>query len=313
MNEGPLDLAVPCSVSPQAPPSVSVSFRHDPDCRLPKECLGPIQPNCLAHRLQLVRTGWTGCGKPGCTCLYLCTLLLGLLVRVRQGMAGRCRLAPRLCDAAPDVCSRFRLQPAPSAASQSSQPVRPQPNSSSSAQASFITRCTINASITSIPDTHYNPCGILTSSSFRQSSPGRRLWTCTLSKPRRLPTFQPANLQRWITNSQAFPTTPSDLLPKDGISLAASNFLPHHTTKYLTQHGYTRTSWRPRHGQPIRAVQTGPAWYVPLSRVAEAEAWVGACANNAAGESAVGKVLPFPVAIKHHAPSSSLTRHPRAP
>ncbi|KAL2285367.1 hypothetical protein FJTKL_08286 [Diaporthe vaccinii] len=65
---------------------------------------------------------------------------------------------------------RFRLQPAPSASPAPASPAQPN-SSSSSAQASFITRGTIHTSITSNPNTHRIPYGILTSSSFRQSSP----------------------------------------------------------------------------------------------------------------------------------------------
>lgn len=151
------------------------------------------------------------------------------------------------------------------------------------------------------PDTHCTPYDILTSSSSRQSSPpvgacGRALFpspdcqpsnprTCTGGSRNPRPSQQP---QRRTTQER-------DLSP------ATNSLLTYHQ---IPQHGYTRTPWRPRHGQPIRAVQVGSAWYVSRTRMADAEAWVRACANNAAGESAVGKVLLVPVAIKHHTPSS---------
>lgn len=130
------------------------------------------------------------------------------------------------------VCSLPLLLPA-------SQPVRPQPspaqpNSSSSAQASFITRCTINASITSNPDTHYTPLRypdlVILQAVIH---PGRRLWTCTLSKPR-LPTFQLRTCTGGSRNPR--PSQQPQRRTYQGRDLSRSEHpppTPHHTTKYL--------------------------------------------------------------------------------
>lgn len=77
--------------------AISVSFRDDPDCRLPKECLGPIEPrpgpiNCS----RLGRAG-RAAGNPAVPVPRCVPRSAG---SGAQGSAG----SPQDCDAAPDVC-----------------------------------------------------------------------------------------------------------------------------------------------------------------------------------------------------------------
>lgn len=270
------------------------------------DCLGPIEP----WPPQPVRTGWTGCGKPGCSDVraWCACVFQGLLVRFgRAVQAGPKTLMQRLTCAV-----GFRLQPAPSCHSGPSQPSPAQPNSSSpSAQASFITRGTIYTppSSTSTPDTCYTPYGIygLTSSPPRQSPP---------LSPANLRSFQAqtANLSKLPTCTGASrnprPPNPIGGLPKRTASLSqqpSSSYAAKSPT-WLLEDPLAPEAWA--------TASRSSSWYclVCVSQQSGGGRGLGGamCANNAAGESAVGKVLPDPVAIKTHTSSSSLTRHPRA-
>lgn len=126
--------------------------------RLPKECLGPIEPWVTPIKLQPVRTVSTGCGKLGCTLVHLGTVSQRSGGSGAQGSAGW----PQDSDAAPDVCnhSHSRLHPAPSCQSGPS-PAQPSLiHHRPSTQASFITRGTIHTFITLTSDTHYAPYSI---------------------------------------------------------------------------------------------------------------------------------------------------------